>query len=239
MIPQFRSRHFAHFDVESVNAGVFYVVIGLSKKVLIADNLSVVPNLIFAAADRGNPITAFESWAGALAYAMQLFFDFSGYADMAIGLGLLLGVRPPQNFNRPYRAISVRDFWRRWHITLSRFLRHYLYIPGATPPEGWRWALGRHAAFPGHSGVSFDGATYVRRRLWVTEMPTLLVAVALASFLPRTEVLADSLPGLRQRVAVGPSSLGWRAAALGMVFVVSIICSSYSPTFIYFRLRAA
>ena len=143
MIPQFRKDAFARFMVVSVNTGIAYFVLGLAKKVLIADNIAEVADVVFLAADRGDPISTMEAWAATLTYAMQLFFDFSGYADMAIGLGFMLGIRFPQNFNRPYRAVSIGDFWQRWHMTLSRFLRDYLYIPlggnrHGFPAKSWR-----------------------------------------------------------------------------------------------------
>jgi hypothetical protein len=83
----------------------------------------------FAAANAGAALTFFEAWGAALAYTFQLYFDFSGYSDMAIGLARLFGIRLPLNFDSPYKATSIIDFWRRWHMTLSRFLRDYLYIP--------------------------------------------------------------------------------------------------------------
>jgi hypothetical protein len=105
------------------------LVIGLFKKVMIADHVAPMADFIFTAAVTGDPLTVARAWAGALCYTFQLYFDFSGYSDMAIGLALLFGVRFPQNFNSPYKALDIIDFWRRWHITLSRFLRDYLYIP--------------------------------------------------------------------------------------------------------------
>ena len=98
---------------------------GLFKKVVIADSLAPVADAAFATSD---PSTA-TAWLGALAYTGQIYFDFSGYSDMAIGLGTMLGLRLPENFNRPYSAVSVTDFWRRWHMSLSRWFRDYLYIP--------------------------------------------------------------------------------------------------------------
>ena len=86
-------------------------------------------NPVFAAAERGMHVSLIEAWGGVLAYTFQIYFDFSGYSDMAIGLGLMFGIRLPLNFYSPYKATSIIDFWRRWHITLSRFLRDYLYIP--------------------------------------------------------------------------------------------------------------
>ena len=112
----------------AVGAGVFLIAVGLIKKVAIADYLArevVDPVFAVPEAFMRRPDVIF----GAYAYAAQIYCDFSGYTDMAIGLALLMGIVFPQNFNRPYRSRSIREFWRRWHITLSRFLRDYLYIP--------------------------------------------------------------------------------------------------------------
>jgi alginate O-acetyltransferase complex protein AlgI len=105
--------------------GVAIFIVGLAKKVLIADGVASLTVLAF-----GEPSPDLgRAWVGALAYAMQIYFDFSGYSDMAIGLGLMLGFQFPINFNSPYQAVSITDFWRRWHISLSNWLRDYLYIP--------------------------------------------------------------------------------------------------------------
>jgi len=101
----------------------------LNPRVIIADTLAAYASPVFAAAGHGVTLTFFEAWCGALAYTFQLYFDFSGYSDMAIGLGRIVGIRLPLNFNSPYKAVNIIDFWQRWHITLSRFLRDYLYIP--------------------------------------------------------------------------------------------------------------
>ena len=98
----------------------------LVKKVLIADNLAPYANVLFAGPQ---DVSLLVAWGGVLAYAFQLYFDFSGYSDMAIGLSRLFGVQLPLNFASPYKATSIMEFWRRWHMTLSRFLRDYLYIP--------------------------------------------------------------------------------------------------------------
>ncbi len=108
-----------------ISRGILAFQTGLAKKVLIADILAQVADRAFAA---GAPSAA-DAWVGILAYTFQIYFDFSGYSDMAIGLGLMMGFRFPINFNQPYRSISITDFWRRWHISLSTFLRDYLYIP--------------------------------------------------------------------------------------------------------------
>ncbi len=102
--------------------------IGAAKKLGIADHVAEVTDRLFAQAATA-PLSAAEGWAAAGAFTLQIYFDFSGYSDMAIGLALMFGLRMPYNFDAPYRATSIRDFWRRWHMTLSRFLRDYLYIP--------------------------------------------------------------------------------------------------------------
>lgn len=114
---------------ENLAVGLSMFAFGLGKKVLLADNLAPLAASAFEAAERGQAVGLSEAWLGALAYSLQIFFDFSGYSDMALGLGRAFGFRLPVNFNAPYRARSVVDFWRRWHITLSQFLRDYLYIP--------------------------------------------------------------------------------------------------------------
>ena len=109
--------------------GVAMFCVGLAKKVLLADSLAVYANAVFNGADRAFPLTTAEAWMGSLCYSFQLYFDFSGYTDMALGLGLMLGLQLPQNFNSPYKATGIVEFWRRWHITLSTWLRDFLYIP--------------------------------------------------------------------------------------------------------------
>ncbi len=109
--------------------GVTFFSIGLFKKVFLADGIATYVNGLFnAVAGGGNP-TFFEAWGAAIAYALQLYFDFSGYCDMAIGISLFLNIKLPINFDSPYKSSDIIDFWRRWHMTLSAFLRDYLYIP--------------------------------------------------------------------------------------------------------------
>jgi alginate O-acetyltransferase complex protein AlgI len=130
MMPQFaRSKH-RGLHSNDMSVGVTLLALGLFKKVVVADYLARTASPIFdmAAADGRDP-TMLEAWAGAVAYTLQLYFDFSGYSDMALGSARIFGIRFPLNFHSPYKAVSVVDFWRRWHITLSRFLRDYLYIP--------------------------------------------------------------------------------------------------------------
>ena len=142
MMPQFGAGSTYRLNPEHVAIGIAFFSIGLAKKVLLADNFSEYSTRIFAAASRGESLQFFEAWSGALAYTLQLYFDFSGYSDMAIGLSKMFGVDLPINFNSPYKARNIIEFWRRWHMTLSQFLRDYLYIPLGGNRRG---RLSRHA----------------------------------------------------------------------------------------------
>lgn len=129
MMPQFfKGKKFRmRYEYIAIGASIFFL--GLFKKVVIADSLSPYVSESFAVVSSGVLLTFFEAWLGVLAYTFQLYFDFSGYSDMAVGLAFLFGIRLPLNFNSPYKSTSIIEFWRRWHITLSRFLKEYLYIP--------------------------------------------------------------------------------------------------------------
>lgn len=126
MIPQFIADKTFKINYHNVALGITIFVMGLFKKVVIADTLSPWVNDVFAHTET---ITFLEAWIGALAYTFQLYFDFSGYSEMAIGLGLMFNLKLPVNFNSPYQSASIIDFWRRWHMTLGLWVRDYLYIP--------------------------------------------------------------------------------------------------------------
>ncbi|MGE0226728.1 MAG: MBOAT family protein [Acetobacteraceae bacterium] len=128
IIHQFRENPRGPDMWENLSRGFYLFVVGVTKKVALADTLAMLADPLFDKA-AGVSLNAAEAWMAAGAYTLQIYFDFSGYSDMAIGLALMFGLRLPFNFDAPYRAVSVRDFWRRWHMTLSRFLRDYLYIP--------------------------------------------------------------------------------------------------------------
>ncbi len=128
MMPQFGSEASRWFSPERMAIGLTVFGIGLFKKVIIADGFALIANPVFTAAG-SVPVSSFDAWCGALAYSLQIYFDFSGYSDMAIGLSSMFGIVLPFNFDAPYKSRSIVEFWRRWHITLSRFLRDYLYIP--------------------------------------------------------------------------------------------------------------
>jgi len=126
LIPQFRQLRSRNDDLAT---GITLFTIGLAKKSLIADNLAPFADAIFNAAARGTHLGPTDSWLGTLFFAFQIYFDFSAYSDMALGSSVMLGIRLPVNFHSPYKSASIIEFWRRWHISLSAFLRDYLYVP--------------------------------------------------------------------------------------------------------------
>lgn len=124
-----RVRHDARLLRASFHLGLILFAIGLFKKVVVADSLAPYADVVFGFTERQAYVGFLDAWLGALAYSLQLYFDFSGYSDMAIGMARMFGFRLPTNFNSPYQAESIIDFWRRWHMTLSSFFRDYVYIP--------------------------------------------------------------------------------------------------------------
>ncbi len=133
MMPQFAHASTYRINWDNVATGLLLFTLGLCKKVLWADSLAPFAAAIFDGTQHGMLTgtlpTMYEAWSGALAYTLQIYFDFSGYTDMALGVALMFNIRLPINFNSPYQSTSIIEFWRRWHITLSTFLRDYLYIP--------------------------------------------------------------------------------------------------------------
>jgi D-alanyl-lipoteichoic acid acyltransferase DltB (MBOAT superfamily) len=128
IIPQYADRDLRPQRTDW-GVGLALFLFGLYKKRLLADPISVYANTIYGAAEAGQLLNAADAWLGTTAFALQIYFDFSGYSDMAIGLARMFGIRFPNNFDSPYRATSIIEFWQRWHITLTRFLREYLYYP--------------------------------------------------------------------------------------------------------------
>jgi alginate O-acetyltransferase complex protein AlgI len=129
MIPQFAGAAGRQFDMQDLATGLALFTIGLIKKAVFADTLVGLADPVFAAAQAEKIPSLYDAWSGVIAFTLQIYFDFSGYTDMALGLALMMSIRLPLNFNSPYQAVNIIDFWRRWHMTLSRFLRNYLYIP--------------------------------------------------------------------------------------------------------------
>lgn len=126
IVPQFADEKSRAFRLENFGPGLYAFAMGLGKKVLIADTFAHVAEMGFAP---GTAMNTPVAWLTALAFCLQLYFDFSGYCDMAMGLGLMFNIHIPQNFNSPYKALDIREFWQRWHITLSRFFTTYVYFP--------------------------------------------------------------------------------------------------------------
>ncbi|EON78277.1 putative poly(beta-D-mannuronate) O-acetylase [Lunatimonas lonarensis] len=126
MMPQFDSAGTYRASFFNLSKGAYVFMLGLAKKTVVADNLAPVVAAGYSSVDT---LSFLDAWVATLFYAMQLYFDFSGYSDMAIGLALLFNVNIPLNFDSPYKSANIQEFWRRWHMTLSRFLRDYLYIP--------------------------------------------------------------------------------------------------------------
>ena len=114
---------------DNLAVGLSIIALGLFKKVVLAEKMSFWSDRVFNTAQMGSDPTFIEAWVGVICFTFQIYFDFSGYSDIAIGLSRLFGIRLPLNFDSPYKARNIVDFWRRWHITLSRFLRDYIYFP--------------------------------------------------------------------------------------------------------------
>ena len=126
IVPQFADKENQHFNYDNFGKGIYAFSIGLAKKVLLADTFGIIANWGFGNIDTLDTVNALIVM---LAYTLQIYLDFSGYSDMAIGLGYMFNIELPMNFNSPYKAITVVDFWKRWHMTLTRFFTTYIYIP--------------------------------------------------------------------------------------------------------------
>ncbi|MES9956557.1 MAG: MBOAT family O-acyltransferase [Sedimenticola sp.] len=129
LIPQFRLPEFSHWRWDNVTIGLSIFIIGLFKKVVLADGIAPYVNDVYEALYLQKEISSLDAWGGALGFQMQIYFDFSGYADMAVGLARMFNINLPINFDSPYRAISRFDFWRRWHISFGAFMRQYVFFP--------------------------------------------------------------------------------------------------------------
>jgi D-alanyl-lipoteichoic acid acyltransferase DltB (MBOAT superfamily) len=225
-------------------AGLTLFAIGLAKKVLLADPLGETANAVFDAAQHGVRPHLLAAWAGALAYTFQLYFDFSGYCDMAIGVSLLFNIRLPLNFDSPYKAASIVEFWRRWHMTLSRFLRDYLYVPlgGNRRGEGRRrinvmltmllGGLWHGAAWTFVAWGALHGTYLVINHAWresgrrmprLLALPLTFLAVVCAWVLFRSADFSSALAVLRGMAGINGISLpasfaGMLGAPAGVAF---------------------
>ncbi|HWX50076.1 MAG TPA: MBOAT family O-acyltransferase [Roseomonas sp.] len=154
MLSQFSNPENFRPRLDNISVGATLFVLGLAKKVLFADPMGAEAGPVFAAAQGGMALPLLDAWSAALAYTMQLYFDFSGYTDMAIGLGLLFGISLPPNFDSPFKAHNIADFWSRWHMTLTRFLTAYIYNPIVLRVTRARVAAGKPLPKRGKMAVS-------------------------------------------------------------------------------------
>lgn len=165
MMPQFRAAS-CRYDPENVAVGISLFFLGLAKKVILADPMSLLIAPSYARAAAGGPQSMTEAWIAALGFTLQIYFDFSGYSDMALGLARFFGIKLPVNFNSPLQATSIIDFWLRWHVSLTRFLTAYIYNPLTLNLTRKRVAAGK-AIFGGRN-------TSVTAFLTLLAMPTIL-----------------------------------------------------------------
>lgn len=228
--------------------GVYRFVLGLSKKVLLADTLAAIADPIFAA----SPRSSVEAWLGLLAYTFQIYLDFSSYTDMAVGLGLLFGFRLPENFDVPYSSKSITEFWRRWHITLSSWIRDYLYIPlGGSRRRAPRVAvnliivmtlagLWHGAAWTFVLWGLYYGALLALERFLLLDLLKKLPAIVQHAWafslimmgwvLFRSPNLAEAGTYFRALLTGGSSALPeWWAVALVLIAAIVILCEGRIP----------
>jgi alginate O-acetyltransferase complex protein AlgI len=254
LMPQFASKGAKRWNWSNVNIGIAFLSLGLFKKIIIADACAPWANQVF---DAVGPFPAEFAWRGAIAYTMQLYFDFSGYSDMAIGLAMLFNIRLPDNFDSPYKSVSIVDFWRRWHMTLSRFLRDYLYIPLGGNRKGeprrqvnliltmliggiWHGAGWTFAVWGLYHGVLLMvNHTWARTKISLPALiyrPLTFVAVVAGWVVFRSKDLRTAGSVLRSMAACGPrpsSAFAVDPAALQWqwgVLILLLLLVNFAPT---------
>ena len=199
IMPQLSAKRPFGVDPLRITVGLTVFLIGLTKKLVLADNISPFADAVFDGVGAGGAVGPAVAWTGALTYTLQLYFDFSGYSDMALGLGHLFGLNLPLNFNSPLKASSISDFWRRWHMTMTRFFTNYLYSPMAM-------TMMRRSMRQGHSRP--------HRFLLATAIPVTwtFVLAGLWHGAGWTFILFGLIHGLALAV-----NHGWREARLGAI----------------------
>lgn len=217
MMPQFGDAAIYRPSTTNIGLGLTLFCLGLAKKVLLADTFSHSVGPVFADATRGIQPVFLAAWEATLSYTLQIYFDFSGYSDMAVGLSLMFSVHLPMNFYSPYQAWNIIEFWRRWHITLSQFLRDYLYIP-----------LGGNRL--GHTRRYFNiGVTMLLGGLWHGANWTFVIWGALHGLLL---ILNHFWHALRNKFGVPARTrpfIGWRISGVALTFFCVVI------TWVFFR----
>lgn len=226
MMGQLSDPEFPALDMRRVLIGITMFAMGLCKKVLLADSIAPFADSVFGAAQHGIAIDTGTSWIGALSYTLQLYFDFSGYSDMAIGLGTIFGIKLPLNFDSPLKSTNISDFWRRWHMTMTRFFTAYIYSGLAMQGmrHGMRLRLGRFgrfmlaAAVP--SIVTFLFAGVWHGAGWTFIIYGLMHGLAIATFLAWREFSGIKLP----------SPLAWLITMLTVVCGLVMFRAADVPT---------
>lgn len=213
IIPQYADRDIRP-NRDDLGSGTALFLMGLFKKVLLADPVAVYANAMYGAAGHGVTLTCFDAWFGTLAYAMQIYFDFSGYSDMAIGLARMFGIRFPGNFDSPYRGDSIGEFWRRWHMSLTRFLREYVYIP-----------LGGNRRGPGRQVVNIM-ITFLLSGLWHGAGWTFVIWGLLHG---AYQVVALEWKRWLKKLGYEPKHWSYRGACVFLTFVMVLF------TWVFFR----
>lgn len=243
MMPQFFARENHTINWENLYHGIFLFSMGLAKKVLLADNLSPLANYGFE--DAGS-LSILDALFTSTTYTLQLYFDFSGYSDMAVGAALLFNIKLPWNFNSPYKATNIRDFWRRWHITLSRWLRDYLYIPlGGNRKSDSRTMLNLFVTFLlgglWHGAAwtfviwgALHGLALMLHRLWShvwqRHMPTWLGWMITFTFVNLAWIVFRA-PNMERLSKFGKAFLGWNGFWFREPFVEKSFLASTFPNF--------
>ena len=209
MMPQFAAASTYRPKLANLAAGLAIFALGLAKKIVLADGVAPYADAIFNATDTGMHPTFVEAWIGTLAYTFQIYFDFSGYSDMAIGLGLLFNIRLPLNFNSPYKSLNIVEFWRRWHMSLSTFLRDYLYIP---------LGGGRHGPVRRHVNLML---TMLLGGLWHGASWTFVFWGALhGGYLIVNHTFAATMA---RRAVVLERAKAWRLLSMAMTFLCVVV----------------
>jgi alginate O-acetyltransferase complex protein AlgI len=226
MMEQMENPQISAFDLRRLIVGLTMFGMGLFKKVVLADSIAPFADKVFNGAASGVAIDPANAWIGALCYTLQLYFDFSGYSDMAIGLGTIFGIKLPLNFDSPFKTTNISDFWRRWHMTMTRFFTNYIYSGLAMKGmrNGSNWGLGRVsrfmlvAAMP--SLVTFIVAGVWHGSGWNFVLYGLMHGMAIATFLSWREFSSVKLPAFA----------GWALTMLTVVSGLVMFRSADVPT---------
>ena len=215
MLDQMQERKDSAFNVERLAVGLTMFAIGLFKKVFLADAIAPFANQVFDGVGAGDALTMMIAWIGAVAYALQLYFDFSGYSDMALGLGLIFGLKLPLNFDSPLKATSISDFWRRWHMTMTRFFTTYIFTP---------------LAIKGMRASGAKGSGRLQRFLVTSGMPAVVTFVVAGIW--HGAGWSFAVYGLVHGVAIAVN-IGWKEARmpqlppfLGWLLTMSVVVSA-------------